>query len=125
MNSIQIATTSTQLMGQDRRKSMRVKAAVQLELRVQDSEVPIRLQTADISMGGFYVEMSVTLPIGTRVKATLWLGEKKVIGTGIVVTCHPQFGNGVELTAVSAQDQVVLATFLDAATSEAPAPTIQ
>jgi len=125
MNSIQIATTSTQLMGQDRRKSMRVKAAVQLELRVQDSEVPIRLQTADISMGGFYVEMSVTLPIGTRVKATLWLGEKTIIGTGIVVTCHPQFGNGVELTAVSAQDQVVLATFLDAATSEAPAPTIQ
>jgi len=125
MNSIQIATISTQPMGQDRRKSMRIKAAVQLELRVQDSEVPIRLQTADISVGGFYVEMSVTLPVGTRVRATLWLGEKKIIGSGTVVTCHPQFGNGVELTAVSAQDQAILAAFLNSAMSETPAPTIQ
>lgn len=124
MNIIPMSSTATQLGRQDRRQYLRIKAAVQVELRAQESEVPIRAQTTDISLGGFYVEMSVTLAVGTRVDAVLWLGEKKIRGSGVVATCHPQFGNGVELR-LSPQDQANLAAFLDSLGSPAPAPLIQ
>jgi hypothetical protein len=112
MNSIPMINPAIAMARQDRRRSVRVKTALQVELRAQGSDVPIRVQTADVSIGGFYVEMSVTLPLGTPVDVVLWLGDKKLRGNGVVATCHPQFGNGVDLQ-LSEEDQTTLGLFLD------------
>ncbi len=47
----------------ERRQFQRLHISVRTELRVQGNEMPIRVETADISMGGCYVEMAVTLDV--------------------------------------------------------------
>jgi hypothetical protein len=73
----------------------RTNTALQLQLTVESSGVPIRTETSDICEMGCYVHMNITLELGTRVSIILWLDDRKVCGTGSVVTRHPQFGNGI------------------------------
>jgi c-di-GMP-binding flagellar brake protein YcgR len=113
MNFVHISTTPVQPYSQDRRKFPRIKAAVQVELRTEGSTVPTRVETSDISQGGFYVEMTLTLEIGTRLDVVLWVGDKKLSAKAIVATKHPQFGNGMEFVAMSEQDRGTLGCFLD------------
>jgi len=80
----------------ERRQFQRLKRAVQIELRVHGTQVPVRTETADISAGGCYIEMAVTLEVGEPLDLVLWLGHKKIGIPGKVVTRHPQFGNGIE-----------------------------
>src|SRR5438445_391133 len=42
---------------QDRRKSPRIGVSVQVEIREEDSTVPTRVETADLSTGGMYIQM--------------------------------------------------------------------
>ncbi|MFZ0734847.1 MAG: PilZ domain-containing protein [Candidatus Sulfotelmatobacter sp.] len=103
----------------DRRKSQRLKRAVQTELRLQGSATPIRVETADISTGGCYIEMAVTLELGSELELRLWLGHKKLDLAGKVVTRHPQFGNGIAFRHLSDDSRIRLQAFLD---SEEVAP---
>lgn len=104
----------------DRRQFQRLHRAVQTERRVQGNEVPIRVETADISMGGYYVEMAVTLDVGTSLNIILWLGNEKIAIAGRVVTRHPLLGNGIEFNTTPQDSRQRLQLFLDAdgATSE-------
>jgi hypothetical protein len=97
----------------ERRRFQRLKKAVQAELRTQDSETPIRTETADISAGGCYIEMAVTLEVGTALKIVLWLGHKKLSLDGSVVTRHPQFGNGIEFGRMPEEARTLLLCFLE------------
>jgi len=97
----------------DRRKSHRLKRAVQAELRPQGSTTPIRVETADISAGGCYVEMAVTLELGSPLNLILWLGHRKLDLAGQVVTRHPQFGNGIAFKHLSDDSRIRLQAFLD------------
>ncbi len=81
----------------DRRRFPRTNKAIQVELKAESSDVPIRTETSDLCEMGCYVHMNITLELGTRVSLILWLDERKICGTGRVVTRHPQFGNGIEL----------------------------
>jgi hypothetical protein len=76
-------------------------------------DVPMRLETTDVSLGGCYVEMAFTLDIGTKLDVVLWLGEQKLVTTGIVVTRHSQIGNGIEFTGMSSQARDMLRRFQD------------
>ena len=98
---------------QERRQYPRVSASVQIELRPEGMDVPMRLETTDVSLGGCYVEMAFTLDIGTKLDMVLWLGEQKLVTTGIVVTRHSQIGNGIEFTCMSSQDRDMLRRFQD------------
>jgi hypothetical protein len=104
----------------ERRQFQRLHMAVQTELRVQGNEMPIRVETADISMCGCYVEMAVTLEVGTALNIILWLGHEKLAIAGRVVTRHPLFGNGIEFNTPPQDSRQRLQLFLDAdgATSE-------
>jgi len=73
----------------------------------------LRSQTTDISMGGCYVEMPLTLEIKSQVDMLFWLGGQKVTAKGVVVTRHPQFGNGIEFTSMSLEGQSRLRHYLD------------
>ena len=77
----------------------------------------MRLQTSDLSLGGCYLEMAMTLDIGARLDIVLWLDEHKVNTRGIVVTRHPQFGNGISFLTISPQSEEKLRLFLVGASS--------
>jgi c-di-GMP-binding flagellar brake protein YcgR len=97
----------------ERRQFQRLHLAVQAELRVQGNEIPIRVETADISGGGCYVEMAVTLEVGTELNIVMWLGHEKLAITGRVVTRHPLFGNGVEFSSLTQDIRQRLRLFLE------------
>jgi c-di-GMP-binding flagellar brake protein YcgR len=97
----------------ERRRFQRLHVGVQTELRVHGSGMPIRLETTDLSLGGCYVQMAITLAAGTPLDIVLWLGSEKVAITGTVVTCHPQFGNGIEFNNMTQDSRQKLQAFLE------------
>ena len=102
------------ILAADRRQYSRVQMAVQIELRPDGTNVPMRLQTSDFSLGGCYVEMALTLGVGTRLDVVIWFDQQKVTMRGVVVTCHPQFGNGISFLSVSPENEAKLRSLLDA-----------
>jgi c-di-GMP-binding flagellar brake protein YcgR len=89
-----------------------VKVAVEVRLELQKQSTPLRAQTSDISLGGCYIEMMFTLEVGTRVKLTLFLSDGKANVDGVVVSRHMQVGNGIQFTAMGAEDNARLRHFL-------------
>ena len=98
----------------DRRRYPRHSVQVQIELREDGSDVPLRMNTTDLSRGGCYVELMMPLPVGADVTATLWLNNCSVRMRGRVVTRHPQFGNGIKFLDFEDNGEKVLAEYLDA-----------
>ncbi len=97
---------------QERRKYPRVKASIPIEFKTEGAAVASRAETADLSLSGFYVEMSFTLPVGTKLDLVLWVEDERLPANGVVVTHHPQFGNGVKFVEMSQEAQAKLAHFL-------------
>jgi c-di-GMP-binding flagellar brake protein YcgR len=90
-----------------------MKVAVEVRLHVEKQATPpLRAQTADISLGGCYVEMMFTLEVGTKVYLTIFLSDSKVNVEGVVVTRDMQVGNGVQFTAMATEDNAKLRHFL-------------
>ena len=42
----------------------------------------------------------------------LWVEDERLAAKGIVVTHHPQFGNGIEFLEMSGEDRAKLASFV-------------
>jgi hypothetical protein len=82
----------------ERRRYPRNKVAIQAELHLEVKGAPARLHIADLSLGGCYIETMFTMSVGAKLKMILWIGDKKLEARALVVTCHPQFGNGIEFT---------------------------
>lgn len=110
----QVWSGGQNVMPPERRRNMRIQIAAQIEIRPVGSNVPMRLQTTDLSLGGCYVEMAFTLAVGTKLDIVLWLDDQKVSSRAVVVTCHPQFGNGISFLSVSRENEAKLRFFLDA-----------
>ena len=98
----------------DRRSHPRFTVKVQLELRQEGDDIPIRTETADLSHGGCYVQLSLTLALGTNLRGRLWLDGAAVQFQGRVVTTHPQFGNGIIFLQLEGNGEQLLAGYLDA-----------
>jgi c-di-GMP-binding flagellar brake protein YcgR len=111
----QLATST--LPHPERRHYPRYSAQVQIELRQDGSDVPLRMQTTDLSRGGCYVQLMMTMPIGTYLNVTLWLDDCPVHIRGRVVTRHPQFGNGIMFLEFKANDEQLLTRYLAAMTA--------
>ena len=43
-----------------------------------------------------------TQPIGSKLSIVLWLGGAKIQAAAVVVTCTPQFGNGIKFLEMAA-----------------------
>jgi c-di-GMP-binding flagellar brake protein YcgR len=106
-------TGDQDVLAAERRQYSRIRVAVQIELRPDGTNVPMRLETSDVSLGGCYVEMALTLDVGKRLGIVIWLDQQKVTMRGVVVTCHPQFGNGISFLSVSPENEAQLSSFLD------------
>lgn len=96
----------------ERRKYPRAKASIPIEFKAQAAAVASHAETADLSLSGCYVEMSFTLPVGTELDLVLWVEDERVAAKGVVVTHHPQFGNGIKFVEMSQEGQAKLGHFL-------------
>jgi c-di-GMP-binding flagellar brake protein YcgR len=101
----------------ERRHYSRYSAQVQIELRQDGIDVPIRMQTTDLSRGGCYVQLMMTMPIGTYLNATLWLNGCSVHVRARIVTRHPQFGNGIMFLEFQGDEEQLLTRYLAALTA--------
>ena len=102
---------------EERRRFQRYTVQVQIELREQGSDVPLRLETTDLSRGGCYVQLMMTLSLGAYVSVTLWLDGYPVHVRGRVVTRHPEFGNGIMFLEFEGNGEQLLTRYLDAITT--------
>ena len=93
--------------GKDRRKFVRVKCSISVELHPAGQPV-IRGRASDLSVGGCFVEMPIALNVDTSLKIALWLGETKLRLKGEVASTARGFGIGVRFVNTSQQDQELL-----------------
>jgi len=100
----------------DRRAYPRLKTVNSVEVYAAENTAPIRARTADLSLGGCFVEMPNPLPRGTPVRIALWLKDTKVWANGRVVTSTPGFGIGAQFTEVTDADRNLLRQFLQSLT---------
>ena len=97
---------------QERRQHARLKVAVEGELHLEGGRTPLRLKTADLSLGGLYVEMMFTLAVGTKLKIILSIAGLPVSIQGVVATRDLQVGNGIKFTDMTPEDRAKLKSFL-------------
>jgi PilZ domain len=100
-------------MAWTQRQFPRVKVNLPVELRRPIIPAPIRALTADICLGGCYVEMSFTQDVAAQVEVVLWIGENKIRATGVIVSSHPSVGNGVKFTHMAPEDKQRLKQYID------------
>jgi len=108
-----------EMVPKERRRYPRTKATIPIEFKAEGASVASRAETADLSLSGCYVEMSFTLAVGSKLDLVLWVEDERLATKGMVVTHHPQFGNGIEFLDMTGEDQAKLAHFLE--TCETPA----
>jgi PilZ domain len=97
----------------DRRTHPRLKCASSVEVYPTGEAVPIRTRTADLSLGGCFLEMPNPLPKQTQVRIALWVKDFKLWANGEVVTSTPGFGIGVKFIEMTEQDRSQLKQFIE------------
>lgn len=96
----------------ERRKHPRFKISVSVEVHTEANTTPLRCATSDLSLGGCYIESMYPFPVATCLELKLQLADTLLI-LARVVTCDPQFGNGIEFVRILPEDRDELARFLD------------
>jgi hypothetical protein len=114
MDSPNLQPATVALTECDRRLHPRYTVQVQIELRLEGNDVPMRLATTDLSRAGCYIELMMPLSVGTHLQATLWLDGHPIVIQGRVITCHPQYGNGMMFEKFEGQAEQFLQQYLDA-----------
>jgi len=95
------------------RQYQRFRSVLPVELHSSAVAAPLRAQTQDICLGGLYVEMRFTQKVSTDLEITLWIGDTKIAATGVVVSCHPSFGNGIKFTHLPDESKERLQQYLE------------
>jgi c-di-GMP-binding flagellar brake protein YcgR len=88
--------------------------SVPFEIQTDADGRRIRGDTADLSLGGCYIETIFPFPIGTNLNLQLAI-ETTVLIAAAVVTCDPQVGNGIKFIRMLPEDREALKAFLEAA----------
>jgi hypothetical protein len=94
------------------RKHPRFKVNAPLEIHTEGSDTPIRCATADLSLGGCYVETMFPFPVGTPLELKLQL-ESTLLIVAKVVAHYPLVGNGIEFMQILPEDMEELRVFLE------------
>jgi PilZ domain len=97
----------------ERRKSDRYKVSLEIQMRSLPDRVPMQTTTADVGIGGCYVETMFPLKLGVRIEVLLWLGSEELLARGIVRTSYPGLGMGIEFLDLAWEDMERLYNFLE------------
>jgi c-di-GMP-binding flagellar brake protein YcgR len=95
----------------ERRRYPRVKATIPVEL-ICAGKSPMRTATDEISLCGCYVEMMFTIDVGTKVGVVFSLNQERVGAKGLVVTKHPQVGNGIDFIEMAPEGRLKLSEYI-------------
>jgi len=104
-------------MYSEHRKHPRFKLNLPVEVHAAGSTAPMHCATSDICLGGCYIESMYPFPAGTCLELKLEASDTLLISAK-VVTCDPQFGNGIQFLRMLPEDQATLSKFLDKAANE-------
>ena len=108
---IQGATVA--ILPSNRRRFSRHKISFPIELRDERVNTPMRINATDVSGNGCYVETILPLPAGTVLRVDFYLQSEHITITGVVRTCDPGVGNGIEFTGLPLEGKQHLQTYLD------------
>jgi hypothetical protein len=97
----------------NRRRRARHKVNINLELRDERTNIPMRVSATDISGNGCYVESILPLPAGTQLKVALWMDQEKLTTNAVVRTCDPGVGMGVEFMSLTREEQEHFQKYLE------------
>ncbi|GAC1432953.1 MAG: hypothetical protein NVS1B11_00160 [Terriglobales bacterium] len=116
----EVAESGKDWRTKDHRKFARYKIFFPVEISFEDQQRG-RMQTnaTDISGRGFYVETMMPLAIDTVVKLMFWMNEEKLRADGVVRTCDPCMGMGIEFTSLDDNVQQRLQKFIEKMQAEA------
>ncbi len=101
----------------ERRKNPRFKISVPVEIHSETSAAPLHCATSDLSLGGCYIESMYPFAAGTCLNLKLEAAATLVISAR-VVTCDPQFGNGIEFLHMLPEHRAALTKFLEHVASQ-------
>jgi len=102
----------------ERRKAERYKMSVGVQLSDEGQRVAMRGSTADVGIGGCYIETLFPPAVGVRLQVLLWLGSAKLLAKGIVRASYPGVGMGIEFLDLSWEETERLYKFLEAKRNE-------
>ena len=102
------------LVQPERRCHRRYTVQIQIEIHREGSDAPLHLETTDLSRGGCYIHLPVPLSVGIRVHGTIWLDDEPALFRGLIVTRHPEFGNGIMFLDFEGQGDQLLQQYLTA-----------
>jgi hypothetical protein len=97
----------------NKRRFLRHKISIPLELRDERVNTPMRVQVTDVSGNGCYVETILPIPKDTVLKVEFWMDEERVTASAIVRTCDPGVGNGIEFTGLTPETKQRVQQYLD------------
>jgi hypothetical protein len=97
----------------ERRKSKRYHLSIGIQLTDEAERLAMRANTADVGIGGCYLETVFPPPTGTRLKVLLWLGSAKLQAKGVVRASYPGVGMGIEFVGLSWDETERLYEFLE------------
>ncbi len=95
----------------EQRKDPRFKCHNSVELHTQGG-ASFWATLADLSVGGCYVEMSIPLPPGTKLRVGIWIGETKCWADCEVTYSTAGIGTGVKFKNISEPDLDRIRQFL-------------
>jgi len=96
----------------ERRQNPRFKVSVPVEIHTESSAAPLHCATSDLSLGGCYIESMYPFPPGTCLDLKLEASGTLILSAK-VVTCDPQFGNGIVFLRMLPEYRAALTKFLD------------
>jgi c-di-GMP-binding flagellar brake protein YcgR len=105
----------------ERRRYPRVKAKIPIEL-LASGRAQMRTATDEISLCGCYIETMFTLEVGTKLGLVFSLSHERVETNGIVVTKHPQVGNGIDFIDMAPEGRLKLSEYISERKQETEKP---
>jgi hypothetical protein len=88
-----------------RRRRPRHRILIDIELREEQTRIPLRVTATDISGNGCYVESMLPYPPGTNLKAQLLMGSERLTTSAVVRTCDLGLGMGIEFMTLTTEQQ--------------------
>lgn len=95
----------------ERRRYSRLRLKIPVELSCP-GKPPMRTTTDEISLCGCYIETMFTLELGTKLALVFSLNQVRIGAKGIVVTKHPQVGNGIDFVEMTSDDRLRLREYI-------------